>query len=195
MRAILSCMALAGLVFAACYDTQEELDDFVERTETLRIVPSAVSCEAPFDVSGRYVFGVATSLDKTKPLRFDATFAVDTDASPWTLTITATAMAVADGTLVGDVVTASGPIGMNGAFTIDFGTITVPAEANPIAPATVKATLVLEGCTRSEELACGIVEGDIITIHASLEGSTWGIVPVPDGGDPAALTIVKECGD
>lgn len=182
------------LALGGCYDTQDELDDYIERSEPFRIEPGAVPCEEPFDVSGHYVFGVATSLDRTKPLRFDAVYDVDTTVEPWTITITSQAMAVADGALVGEVKIATGEVASNGTFRVDFGEITVPIPANPILPAEAKATLVLEGCTRAETFVCGIVEGKLTApVEVPLAGSTWGLVPIPADVDPATLLLVTQC--
>jgi len=187
-------LALAALG-GACYDTHEELDDFIERTEPLRVPPEAGECFGPVDLTGRYLMGVAVTLGPDKPIKLDAQYTVDTTTSPWTLSVTATLLAVADGAPVGDPIEATSPIESDGSFTLDFGSVFVPAAANSIvAGLDVTATLVLEGCTSTETFACGIANGAITApVQQPIDGSTWGLVAAPDGTEPKTLTVVGAC--
>lgn len=180
---------------AGCFDTHAELDDFLERTEPLRKAPEPGECFGPVDLSGRYLMGVAVTLGPDKPIRLDATFTVDTSATPWVLSVTARTLAVADGTPVGPELAATSPVADDGTFSLDFGTVEVVAAANTIvADLAVTATLVLSGCTSTETFACGIANGALTApVQQPIDGSTWALVPVPDGGDPGALAVVAIC--
>lgn len=192
-----------GLVLGAmtaCPDTMGKFDEFIERSDPYRVLPAAGECTAPIDLSGSYLLGAAVVVDPAKPLRFKLDLTVDLSA----LTIDAVLQpiavppnngATAPGTLVGEAYTTSASLdGTDGGFALDFGTIVVPAEANPILPAPVTANLVLEGCTSTPTSSCGAIQGDITApVALPLAGSTWAIVPLPAGVDPMTVEYESAC--
>lgn len=195
-----SWLALVGGAMAACPDTMGEFDEFVERSEPYRVLPVAGECTAPIDLSGSYLLGAAVVVDPVKPLRFKLDLTVDLGG----LEIEGALQAIASppnngatpaGTLVGEVYTASAPLdGSDGGFALDFGTIVVPAEANPILPAPVTANMTLDGCTSTPTSACGAIEGEITApVTLPLAGSTWAIVPLPAGVDPMTIELESAC--
>lgn len=188
-------LLLASPAVPSCYDTHEELDDFLERTEPLRKAPEPGECFGPVDLSGRYLMSVAVTLAPDKPIRLDATFTVDTSVTPWVLSVTANTLAVADGKPVGPGLAATSPIAEDGTFSLDFGSVEVVGAANTIvADLAVTATLVMDGCTSTETFACGIANGALTApVQQPIDGSTWALVPVPEGGDPGALAVVAVC--
>lgn len=192
-------IALASVAFGplavGCFDTHAELDDFLERTEPLRKAPEPGECFGPVDLSGRYLMSVAVTLGPDKPIRLDATFTVDTDADPWTMSVTARALAVADGTPVGPELAATSAIAADGTFSLDFGSVELVAEANTIvAGLGVTVSLVMDGCTSTETFACGIANGALTApVQQAIDGSTWALVAVPEGSEPGSLTIVAAC--
>lgn len=195
-RALAALAALPPVLAASgCFDTQEEFDKFLDRSAPFRSEPTAGECLGPVDLSGRYLMGVEVALDRSKPLRFVVTFDVDTAASPWSLTVSMQGLKTADGTPSGEVYTATAPVGDGGAFTLDFGSITVPPENDPILPtANVVANMQLSGCTSTATFACGLVTGDITApVGAPLAGSTFALTPMPEGTDPASLTMASAC--
>lgn len=195
-----SWFALVGGAMTACPDTMGELDEFIEHSEPYRVLPVAGECTAPIDLSGSYLLGAAVVVDPVKPLRFKLDLAVDLEGLEIEGVLQAIAVppnngATAPGTLVGEVYTASAALdGADGGFALDFGTIVVPAEANPILPAPVTANLLLDGCTSTPTSACGAIEGDITApVALPLAGSTWAIVPLPAGVDPMTVEVDSAC--
>jgi len=193
-------MSLVVIAFAGCPDTAAQFDEFVARSEPFRVLPAAGECTAPIDLSGSYLMGAAVVVDPVKPIRFKLDLEVDTgaltiDASLQPIAVPPNNGAVAAGTLVGEVHAAHGDLDpIDGGFMLDFGSIVVPAEANPILPAPVTAHLVLDGCTSTATSSCGAITGDITApAKIPLAGSTWAIVPLPDGADPMTLELETAC--
>ena len=191
---------LSSVAGAGCPDTDGGFDEFLERSRPFRVVPTAGECTQPIDLSGTYLMGAAVSVDLTKPLRFKLVLSVDLSAGSIDAQLQAVAVppnngSTPPGTLVGEVYPASAELdASDGGFALDFGTIVVPMEANPILPAPVTANLILEGCTSTATSSCGNIQGDITAPAAiPLAGSTWAIVPLPDGADPATLELETEC--
>jgi len=193
-------LVLSGFALAGCPDTQSQFDEFLDKSEPFRIVPTAGECLGPVDLSGTYIMGAAVVVDPVKPLRFKMQLTVDLAASTIAGTLQAVAVPpnngeTAPGTLVGEVYTVSVPLDADdGSFSLDFGTIVVPVEANPILAAAVTADFSLEGCTSTPTASCGIIIGDITAPAAiPLAGSTWAITPLPDGADPFSVELVTAC--
>lgn len=188
------------LVLVGCPDTAGVFDDFVDRSEPFRKAPSAGECGGPVDLSGTYLQGVEVAIDRTKPLRFKVD--VDIDLTANTITYAMQALAVPPnngdtppGTPVGEIYTATSPIApADGKFTLAFGTIIVPAAANPILPAAVTADLTFDGCTSTPAFSCGTIKGEITDpAKLPLDGSSWGLAPLADGVDPMSITLVSSC--
>ncbi|MFO0749950.1 MAG: hypothetical protein U1F43_30420 [Myxococcota bacterium] len=179
---------------SACFDTQDEFDKFLSRSEPFRSEPVAGECFGRVDLSGRYLFGAAVALDPSKPIRFDSTFTVDSSSDPWQLTVTLHSLTVTEGTPVGETFQATSPVASDGTFALDFGTIVVPGAADPLVPADVTTTLVVKGCTSTPVFACGNLEGDISKpVQQTLTGSTWALVTAPAGTEPGTLPVVAAC--
>jgi len=203
MFGALAAVGLMGVAsLTACPDPKGRLDDWFGRSEPLRKIPSAGECVGISDISGSYLLGVAVSIDKSKPLRFKLDVTVNVDAG----TIDATMQPIAappnngatePGTLVGEKFTASSPIDpAAGTFSLDFGGVDVPLEANPIIAVPAAADIALVGCTATPESSCGLVDGKLTKpIDQSIEGSTWAIVPLPDGTNPISIELVTACPD
>jgi len=100
------------------------------------------------------------------------------------------------GTPIGDVYHASSVFQPNGAIVLDFGSVAVPVEANPILPATITATLALEGSCQADGTCCGTLRGDITApVALPLNGSTWALVPWNDGLDAVVPDARTSCRD
>ena len=200
LKASALCLVMSGLALAGCPDSQSEFDEFLDKSEPFRVVPTAGECLGPVDLSGTYVMGAAVVVDPVKPLRFKLQLTVDLAAGKIDGSLQAVAVppnngATAPGTLVGEVYTVSADLDRDdGSFSLDFGSIVVPVEANPILPAPVTAAFALEGCTSTPTASCGIIVGDITSPAAiPLAGSTWAITPLPDGADPFTLELATAC--
>lgn len=195
----LPALTLASATLSACPDTEAQFDEYLESSAPFRKTVEVGECAGPVDLSGTYVLGAAVAVDPTKPIRFRFEVTVDLDNSAIDASLQAVAVppnngTTTPGTLVGAVYEATAELDASGKFKLDFGSIDVPLEANPILPAPVTATLQLEGCTSTPTAACGTVLGDITKPAAiPLAGSTWGIVPFADGADPSAVTLVTAC--
>jgi hypothetical protein len=81
-------------------------------------------------------------------------------------------------------------------FALDFNGIVVPGVANPVLPGDLKITanLALSGCTSTPTFACGLINGATTSpLVVPVDGSTWALVPLPTGTDPATLTLLTTC--
>ncbi|PIE17469.1 MAG: hypothetical protein CSA66_05810 [Proteobacteria bacterium] len=187
--------ALALALLPGCTNDQDgKFDAFVERSEPFRGELTEETCEERFDISGDYMLTMSTHLSRDKPLLLGATFAVD--PATWEVScdfhmLNLTDAEQADRAEVGALYSASGTIAEDGSFTLDFGIVDVPAAANPITFSEIQANLVLEGCTKSADLACGAVEGNVVTPHIDLATSTWGSARVD--GDITTAPVVLSC--
>jgi hypothetical protein len=78
-----------------------------------------------------------------------------------------------------------------GQFTIETGILTIPAEANPLFGVMVGVDVRLTGTIMSEDLFCGVVDGDVVVpVQQSLDGSTFAAVRVPSVSQlPTSVTI------
>ena len=203
MRTLVLKASMVGLcagLLGACPDTMGQFEEFIEESDPYRVLPAAGECTAPIDLSGSYLLGAAVVVDPVKPLRFKLDLEVDLTLLKIDGTLQAIAAppnngAVAAGTLVGEAYTATADLdGADGGFALDFGSIVVPVEANPILPAPVTANLILDGCTSTPTSSCGAIQGDITAPAAiPLAGSTWAIVPLPDGADPMSVALESAC--
>jgi len=191
----LACGALAALGLGACPAPDAGFKDFVKRSEPFWIQLPELDCQEAFDFSGHYLFGASVVIGRDKPLRFDATITLNKGQSPWAVDWSMRALAVADGAPVGDVIHGTGTLSDEGVLFIDFGTVAVPGSADTILPdVPVTTTLQVTGCSESATFACGPFDGQISQPTAvPLAGSTWALVPIPEGQEAKDVAIVSAC--
>jgi hypothetical protein len=187
------------VVLGGCPATSDVFDDYLERSDPLRVAPVAGECSGPLDLSGRYLVGAAIVIGPDKPLRFLAEVGVEGTSIAMTLQPLAFAGNAANlpaGTPVGEVFEASGELDpVDGSFSLDFGSVVVPGTANAIlANVEVTAAFVMEGCTSTASFACGAVSGDtMLPVALPLAGSTWAIAPWPEGLGFEEVALEVEC--
>jgi hypothetical protein len=182
---------------SACPDPTQRLADWRERSEPLRKAPEAGECAGIADITGTYLMGAAVIVNPGAPLRFKLELDVDTGAGTIDGTLQPIAVPpnngeTAPGTLVGEVYSASATIdAVGGTFSLDFGAVTVPLEANALLPTIATANLKLTGCTGSPQGSCGLIEGEITApAEIPLAGSTWAII---EFDDPMTEGIETKC--
>lgn len=192
-------VVFAGLALGGCPDSMGEFDEFIEKSEPFRVVPQAGVCTGPVDLSGSYLLGAVVVVDKTKTLRFKLDLDVDLAGNSISGDLQGIAVppnngATAVGTLVGDVYSATAELDpTDGSFSLDFGEIVVPTEANPILATAVTTTITLTGCTSTTTDACGIIEGQISKpLELPLAGSSWALNPFPDS-DVGGVAVETGC--
>jgi hypothetical protein len=178
---------------AACVDPAARLDDFYEESEPFRIAVVSGECNERVDLSGDFLFSLATTVNPSAPILFQATFDIDTAVDPWALTLTLQPLAVDGRAPVGEALVASGTVAAEGTFEVDFGEITIDGAANAIiADVEASAILIISGCTNAAAFSCGNVDGAITSpAQLPLAGSTYGAVAVE--GDIATLEPVSAC--
>lgn len=187
-------LAITALLSAGgCVDPAKRLDEFYERSEPFRIVVQPGECSGRFDMSGSYLFALATVVNPAAPILFEADYDIDTGAEPWALTLTLQPLSFTDRSEVGPALIASGTIAEGGTFEVDFGEVTILGAANPVVPGVdATATLLVQGCTNSASFSCGAIDGAIISpAQLPLTGSTYGAVAVDD--DLATKEPVSAC--
>ncbi len=176
-----------------CVDTVGRLDEFYDRSEPLRITVETGECVERLDISGEYLLAIATVVNPSAPILFNADFDIDTSADPWGLTLTLQPVSYTDRSDVGEPIVATGTIASDGTFSLDYGEITILGAANPVVPGVdAVAELLLDGCTNSVALSCGNIGGNIIEpAQLPLTGSTYGAIAVD--GDFATIAPVSAC--
>ncbi|MFT7579815.1 MAG: hypothetical protein ACI9MR_001481 [Myxococcota bacterium] len=180
------------LALAGCPDTQGGLDDFQDRTETLRMEVVQTDCMGIGDIDDEFFVAVAVVISPDPPILLQGTFTTDTTATPPTISAALTILnketrAKLDGALI----TATAELEADGSYELDFGDITVPAEGNPITGTGIPAVFLMSGCS-SEPQPCGTVDGTAAGALA-LEGSTWNSVTLTGGEDLTQLEAVSAC--
>lgn len=202
--------ATALALLAGCPDPDGRFDEFVERSR----IGSAGGTGGSHgggevaDLTGRFLLTLATILNPTKPLFFEATAKMtlgpnDTcPAGACTLDLEIQPLSNAGNPRakidkcaapfepVGDVIVLKGvEVGPDGSFRAEFKDATVPGCANPISGGDIVApSLVLVATTRNADLFCGAVEGRVTHPTAvDLMGSTFAAVRLAQGESPAAV--------
>jgi hypothetical protein len=178
-------------------DTRKELKDFQERYEATQEGPTdgGPACTGQAraeEVSGQFLLAVSPAFSRPTPILFRATVEAQDAGSEVRFTLALQALSAADRkTPVG------GPLGNQeattsaGMFSLDFGQLTIPGEADPLIPnAPIISTVTLAGqvcgadpATGTLDVLCGSVTG-LVTAPAEfdLAGSTWAARRIPDDG-------------
>ncbi|MEW6439963.1 MAG: sialidase family protein [bacterium] len=153
--------------------------------------PPKRPCEPPplppgnevFDVSGSHLLSLAPVIWPSEPVYFTATLSLAGSSLDFTLQ----PLDNASREPVGTASTLEGvPVAADGGFTLDFGTLEVPAAAYPVIDETIPLTLkefVLTGKTASADGFCGYASGYVEILPTPsdiipLEGSTFGAVRI-----------------
>ena len=200
-------MATAGSTLLAllvatsgCVDTRQKLEDFQARYERTHeggadgggCPPGSPDASA---LAGDFLLAVSPAFSPATPIVFTAAVTAQSGAADeLRFSFDLTALSAADrrtpvGGSVGRAETTSPP----NPFTLDFGQLTVPGEADPIIPgAPIVATLTFTGqlcgpdpATGTVDFLCGDASGSVTAPTAlNLAGSTWTAARITD---PAAL--------
>jgi len=214
-------LALLGAIFmlTGCPDTQGRYDEFADRSEEYRAQPSPDFGPAPEveagrqDLTGSYLFTIATELDPGLPLMFRADVVVDQSANNWTLQLTLHPLQQRCGERVcerddpGFWTVLDAPIEPEavayadddvGTFVVDLGSIFVPGVGNPFSASDIEASLVLYGETRGADSFCGEADGALVApfpLELTRIKNTFGGVRVgDDGAQPLAeIPSVGRC--
>ena len=213
-------LALLGAAFmlTGCPDTQGRYDEFAERSEIYRTQenpdfgPAPAVDEGRQDLTGSYLFTLATALDVGTPLMFRADVTIDSSGDDWTFDLAliplqtwcaGAACAVADPArwtpleaAIIDAAVVTYVDDADGTFEIDLGNVGVPAEGNSISGSEITATLKLYGQTRGPDAFCGAIEGALITpfpFDLARDGNSFGAVRVMEGQALTDIVPVGAC--
>jgi hypothetical protein len=183
----------------------EKFDRFLDDTEEERESNAVDQGGSLADISGNFLFALASFLAPEAPLQFyttvmftdngDGTGSAELSMQPLALDI---GQAITPRTFVGDpLVIPPVDIDANGAFVIDIMELVIlPGEANPISGTPIHTTrLTLTGNIQDTDLFCGIATGMVVMpLETSLDGSTFAAQRV-EGPDPALFPVppVGEC--
>ena len=148
---------------------------------------SDTEAEAPPDISGDFLLAVSTVVDKSKPLQFVATNTVTIDGDKQLVSSCLQPLTL----MQGKVTVPREPIGeplcfvdlpiVDGAFTIDAGTVMVTGMANPITGADIVASLLMAATVQDVDFYCGTVTGEVMEPPiGSIAGSTFAAVRLAD---------------
>ena len=193
MNRTLTIVLLFVTLLAACAspDTEARYNEFADATAEARLVDTNTGEGVVIDFSGTFLLSLSTVVDPEKPIYFDTTVAVDTDAQTIDLSfqaLTADVDAAGDPRddardPVGDAIIAEDvPYNDDGTFVAELGEVTMVGDANAVTFRDIVATLTLTGRVDSEDFFCGSVAGDVtIPLPIPLAGSTFGAVRVDDG--------------
>jgi hypothetical protein len=185
----------------------EKYDDFLDQTEDEREDAANVKMDVGgtlADVNGQFLFALASFLSPPTPLQFlaDITFVENTDGSGGTISMTLQPLSLDVGSTttprqpVGDpLAIEETPVMADGSFFIDIQTpFMAPGEANPITGSPIAVmSLQLTGSIQSEDLICGIADGQVTSpIETALTGSTFGVERVT-GLDALPMMVIGAC--
>jgi hypothetical protein len=182
-------------------DTRQKLEDFQQRYERTHeggtggggvCPPGSPDAEA---LSGNFLLAVSPAFSAKTPIVFTAALTAESaGAGELRFSFDLTALSAADRrTPVGGSIGRAETTAPAGPFTLDFGEITVPGEADPIIPgAPIVATVTLTGqlcgpdpSTGSVSFLCGDASGTVTQpTKLNLAGSTWTARRITD---PTAL--------
>jgi hypothetical protein len=179
-----------AFVVCGCPEPHTKFNEFVERSP---VVDASVGDGGPTmlqNVTGRFLLSIATTIAPDTPLQFitEATLTMNADGTG-TLSLTSQALAASTRMPVGNMIVLNNiPVNAMGQFSANFGTVMVPAAANPITNGDITAMLTLNGTTVSPDRFCGTIVGMVISpLPLDLAGSMWGAIRVPAGAIGSAL--------
>jgi hypothetical protein len=186
-------------------DPEERYDAFASRTSDMRAGEATILEGVDIDFSGRFVLAAATVLSPGLPLVFQVEVTI-TPGDPATIEFVFQPLTtVTDETgepraeedqrvPTGDEIIVTGVEFIDGAFSVDMGTVNIPGAANPLTFRDVVAELVLTGAVLSETEFCGGADGAVIEpIVANLDGSTFGALGVDDVRSIPADELLTAC--
>jgi hypothetical protein len=191
---------------SGCVDTRQKLEDFQERYERTHEGGAGDGgvCPPGFPearaLAGDYLLAVSPAFSAKTPIVFIAAVTAES-AAPDQLRFSfdLTPLSAADRrTPVGGSIGRAETTSPAGAFTLDYGQITVPGEADPIIPgAPIVATVTLTGqlcgpdpTTESVSFLCGDVNGTVTQpTNLNLAGSTWTARRITDPSTLPEITI------
>ena len=132
---------------------------------------------------GEYLLALSTTLDPNLPLQFLVT--VDAGTTLVDLTVQPLSLDVGQTTtpreVVGDPLVYTDIPHVDGAFTLDLGTVMITGMANPITGSDIVVAAQLDGSFVSDMAFCGTVTGDVMEpIDYPLAGSTFAAIEVQD---------------
>jgi hypothetical protein len=127
--------------------------------------------------SGAHVLALSVQLRNDRPLFFDAAVAPSGDGLSIELTPLRTPYRDVGTPMVPvgtPISLTTGPVGLDGSFTLETGTVSVTGEANPFSPGDITASMTLVGtaCPGGAGSFCGTLSGQITApVSLVLEGS------------------------
>lgn len=209
-----------GLALTGCPDPEGEFDEYIPKSRRhldaafeAEQLPDVGATETVPQASGTYLLAVEASVDTTKPLLFKGDITVDTESDPPTLDLVliplvsqayadanpgSTARAQLPGGAI-DPAAVNVTQGDDGSwqFTIDFGSFTIPGEADPILPGqAISGNMVWTGRIFSESVVCGTVDGELMQPAAiPLTNSTFGVVKVEADDELATAAPAGTCAE
>lgn len=175
----------------------EKFDRFLDDTEEQRESSAVDQGGALADISGTFLFALASFLAPDAPLQFfttveftdngDGTGSASLSMQPLSLDI---GSAITPREFVGDPLEIPEvAIDANGAFVIDImEVVMLPGEANPISGTPIHTSrLTISGNIQDTDLFCGVVTGMVtMPLETPLDGSTFAAERV-ESPDPAGL--------
>jgi hypothetical protein len=185
---------LLGLT--GCPNPIGEFEEFEERYAELHppttssVTTGGGACSVPVagEIDGHYMFALSAQIRPDLPVLYDAQVTTADGANGLTLSMTIDPLDARDRMTPLGVPQDYGPFDVDatsGAFTVDFGELTIPGKGNPVILDTdIVGTVTAIGtlCTPFEIL-CGAIEGQITApSEIDLKDSTFTIEAVPDGG-------------
>lgn len=195
-------LAASVLLCAGCPDPEAKFQEFVDNTKDDRdfvpVQPDIMAATA--DISGTFLLAVTPKFAPGTPLQMIATNVMTTDESgnTWltttlqplsldSLKVTTPRMPVGDPLVIEMI-----PV-IDGAFTIDTGTLMFPGEANPLTGSQIVAALVLAGQIVSADFYCGTITGSVMEpIMQDMQGSTFAAVRVQDTAPESLPKMVTQ---
>jgi hypothetical protein len=179
--------AFSALCAGGCVDVAGDFDRFKNSTDSLDLSTNEPDTGPGhiYDVSGKFLLGMATVVSPSMPVAFlttttltengDGTAALDSSLQPLSAT---------DEHPVGSPFGEKGTkVAADGTFSINLPMVLIPADANSVTGSDLVVSVMLRGTLRSADQFCGDVTGMVnMPAPIDLTGSKWAALRVPGSG-------------
>lgn len=182
----------ALFLLAACPDPGERFEEFVDRTKGIAFPAGELGKSRLENLGGRFLLFASVQLAPTNPLIFDVAITsnvredgtcpqadcrISLKVQPL---VNPKAGCANPFEPVGDVIDIPDvPLAPDGSFTAALGVVDVDGCANPITGREIQGDLTLESVTKSPDVFCGKLNGQVIKpVPLTLTSSTFGAVRI-----------------
>jgi hypothetical protein len=203
---VFTCLGLL-IGLTGCPDPDVEFADFNKRYEdihgpntgTMTNVGGGCAAPAAGEIDGDFFFALVPKQSPKKPAPFHATVTTSDAAGGLEYSITLQPIDAEDRvTEVGPPLPTLGPfpVGADGSFDSDWGTLIVPGETNPISASELTVEVQINGQMCPGDFFCGGANGMVtMPINLPIDGSSWAMERLSLFAEPPKLNCAGDVAD